>query len=179
MDAQEQGPQKELAAMMAVADALKDLEREAVSRVLRWAAGAFGAGAVTGSTKDSVVQRSAEVKAEVSPSSFGSVADIYHAAAPTAEPDKALVVGYWIQVVQAEAEFDSQAVNKMLKDLGYGVRNITQALSSLMSRKPQLVIQTRKSGTSQQARKRYKLTTAGINAVEKMLGKESGESNHE
>lgn len=179
MESQEQDPHKELNAMKAVADALKGLEREAIIRVLRWANDAFGAKTATGSTKDSLASRNAEVKAEVNTSLFSSVADLYHAAAPTAEPDKALVVGYWVQVVQGEVEFDSQAVNKLLKDLGYGVGNITQALSSLMSRKPQLVIQTRKSGTSQQARKRYKLTGAGIQAVEKMLGKAPSEANSE
>jgi DNA-binding PadR family transcriptional regulator len=49
------------------------------------------------------------------------------------------------------------------------VSNITTALSSLIERKPQLVIQTRKSGNSKQARKRYRLTDAGIRAVERMI----------
>jgi hypothetical protein len=43
------------------------------------------------------------------------------------------------------------------------------ALNSLIAKKPQLVIQTRKSGSSQQARKKYKLTNEGLNKVERML----------
>jgi DNA-binding PadR family transcriptional regulator len=42
-----------------------------------------------------------------------------------------------------------------------------------MARKPALVIQTRKGGSSKQARKRYRLTGEGIRAVEKMIA-ESG-----
>jgi hypothetical protein len=38
-----------------------------------------------------------------------------------------------------------------------------------MGRKPQLVIQIRKSGSSQQARKKYKLTAEGLNFAERKL----------
>lgn len=84
-------------------------------------------------------------------------------------PLKPLVVGYWFQVLQGEQDLDGFQINKELKHLGHGVSNITTALSSLIDRKPQLVIQTRKSGNSKQARKRYRLTDAGIKAVERML----------
>ena len=174
---QAQDPLRELAAMKAIAEALKGLERDGVGRVLRWAADAFGAKVPPGAiSTESLSQRKGNVKESGPAPTFGSLADLYAAASPAAEPDRALVIGYWIQVGQGEADFDSQAVNKELKHLGYGVGNITQAFTGLMTRKPQLVIQTRKSGTSQQARKRYKLTTAGIQAVERMLGKESAES---
>lgn len=177
---QAQDPLKELAAMKAIAEALKGLERDGVSRVLRWAADAFGAKVPpVANSKESLSQRKWDVKENGPAPTFGSLADLYAAASPAAESDRALVIGYWFQIGQGEADFDSQAVNKELKHLGYGVGNITQAFSGLMARKPQLVIQTRKSGTSQQARKRYKLTTAGIQAVEKMLGKESVESTTE
>jgi hypothetical protein len=38
-----------------------------------------------------------------------------------------------------------------------------------METTPRLVLQLKKSGKSQQARKRYKLTTAGITEVERMI----------
>ena len=60
-------------------------------------------------------------------------------------------------------------MNKKLKDLGYRVSNITTAFNGLINRRPQLVIQTKKSGTSKQARKLYRLTTEGQRAVERML----------
>lgn len=65
--------------------------------------------------------------------------------------------------------FDSQSAHKELKHLGQQLPNITNALESLKNQKPALVLQLRKSGTSQQARKTYKLTVAGMRAVEKMI----------
>lgn len=67
------------------------------------------------------------------------------------------------------SDFTSQEVNSELKNLGHGVTNITSAFSSLMKRKPALAMQTAKSGATQQARKRYKLTHAGRTAVQSMI----------
>jgi hypothetical protein len=100
---------------------------------------------------------------------FEGLAELFAAANPKTEPDKALVTGYWFQVVRNEADLTGQSLNEELKHLGHGVLNITKALTSLMKRKPQLVIQIRKSGTSKQARKKYKLTDSGRREVERML----------
>jgi hypothetical protein len=40
----------------------------------------------------------------------------------------------------------------------------------LKSQKPALVVQLKKSGSTKQARKKYKLTTAGKKAVEQLIG---------
>src|SRR5205823_4960084 len=101
---------------------------------------------------------------------FPTVADFYSACNPSSDVDKALVVGYWAQVIENVPEFDSQSINRELKHLGHGVSNITSAFDGLKERKPQLVIQTKKSGTSRQARKLYKLTIEGQRAVERMIG---------
>jgi DNA-binding PadR family transcriptional regulator len=62
-----------------------------------------------------------------------------------------------------------------MKHLGHGVKNITSALSSLMNEKPQRVVQLKKSGSTKQARKQYKVTEAGKNAVRRMLEGVDGE----
>jgi DNA-binding PadR family transcriptional regulator len=49
------------------------------------------------------------------------------------------------------------------------VSNITRARDGLKARQPQLVIQVQKSGKSKQARKRYKVTSAGKTEVRRML----------
>jgi hypothetical protein len=81
-----------------------------------------------------------------------------------------LVVGYWFQVHQGMKDFDSQRVNAELKNMGHGVGNITEAFTRLIDRRPQFVIQTRKSGTARQARKLYRVTNEGIKRVQSMLG---------
>jgi hypothetical protein len=85
------------------------------------------------------------------------------------EFEKALVVGYWFQVVQGQPDFGGQEVNSTLKNIGHGIANITDAFTTASSRKPSLVMQTQKTGTSRQARKQYKLTVAGVRWVESRL----------
>jgi hypothetical protein len=161
----------EIGAMSQVASALADLDDGARARVLEWALkrydvklrparGASGGGGNggRGSVGDGFISQE-----------FDVFADLFDAASPKTETDRALVGGYWFQVVQGSADFGGQAVNDALKDVGHGVSNITNALSKLQNRKPALVRQVAKSGRSQQARKKYKLTTAGISAVQKMM----------
>ena len=88
------------------------------------------------------------------------------------DSERALVAAYWFQYLGGVSDFDSATLNKELKHLGHQSSNITTALTSLMSKKPQLVIQTRKSGASKQARKKYKLTNEGIKQVQRMLRSE-------
>jgi DNA-binding MarR family transcriptional regulator len=84
------------------------------------------------------------------------------------------VGAYFYQVVKGEADFDSQSLNTQLKHLGYPSANITRDLGRLVDRSPKLIIQTRKEGTTQQARKRFRLTTEGIRTVQNMLKKAQG-----
>lgn len=171
----EKNPLQEIEAMKVIADALKPLAPEARGRVLKWVAEAFDttfigpAQSRAASSPSQAVPRSVTAGADRSGPVFESIADLFAAAQPTSDASKALVAAYWFQVLQQEQDFDSQSINTGLKHLGHGVSNITQALTTLMTRKPQLVIQTRKSGATQQARKRYKLTSSGQQEAERMI----------
>jgi len=57
----------------------------------------------------------------------------------------------------------------MLKNLGHGIGNVTRACSALIAEKPALLMQVKKAGSTKQARKQYRLTTAGIQRVREML----------
>lgn len=100
---------------------------------------------------------------------YAALAEIYDAARPTSNADKALVAGYWLQVCQGAESFDGFSANRELKHLGQGLANVTNAIDSLKGQKPALALQLKKSGKSQQARKVYKITVAGIKAVEAMI----------
>jgi len=156
-------PTAELNAMQAVAAAIAGLDAAAAERVLRWAAEAHG---IT-RTQPRPVQ-GAETNG--TPKRFETIADLYAATAPETDADRALVAGYWYQFIEGDTEFGSQQVNTALKHLGYGVANITTAFDTLMARKPAFVMQLKKAGTTRQARKEYKLTSAGKQAVELMIG---------
>jgi hypothetical protein len=162
---------QELEAMKVIASELAKLDEPAVKRVLQWAADAFKTKVtVTASFVSATASSESSIAAPDIRSRFPSLPEFFAAASPSQDNDKALIVGYWTQFVLGEAEFDAQSINKELKNLGHGVGNITSAFDSLMARKPQLVLQTRKSGTSKQARKLYKLTLEGQRSVERMVG---------
>lgn len=93
---------------------------------------------------------------------------MFFAANPTGRGEQALVAAYWLQKVEDMADLTGYEVNKLLKELGYPVSNITDAFDQLMSQKPKLAMQTKKTGTSRQARKRYRLTREGERRVESM-----------
>jgi hypothetical protein len=160
------GADPELEAMTTIAGALDKITEndKMVARVLRWAreryTGTAEPEAATSRTKLGVPESGA----------YEDVASLYADASPRTEPERALVVGYWFQVHQGMKDFDSQRVNSELKNMGHGVGNITEAFSRLIERKPQYVIQTRKSGTARQARKLYRVTNEGIKRVQGMLG---------
>lgn len=176
-------PLAELDSMKVIAETLKGKDDDSIRRILRWALDALPSKSSLTSAPSLIHSR--EVAAEVSRSAttpaagaaasgikarYPSLPDFYAGCAPSMETDKALVVGYWVQVAMDGGEFDAFTVNKELKHLGYKVANITSAFDTLQARRPQLVIQTRKSGSSKQARKLYKLTVEGIRAVERMAG---------
>lgn len=149
----------EVQAMSEIERALSGLEEDARARVLRWAVDRF--------------KRRSEY--DPTPDFVGSVGgskelpEFFSEAQPATEADRALVVGYWHQFAMGDSELDAQTINSDLKNLGHQVSNITRSLDTLIAQKPQLIIQTKKTGTAKQARKRYKLTSEGKRAVEAML----------
>lgn len=175
MEEKQQDQLAEIDAMSKVAEAVRGLSQESVRRVLSWAADSYGISTV-GETKlnrQSTWVDNSQPDSSNSIPNFEDVADLFAIASPATEPDKALVVGYWLQYIEGKSDFDSQSVNRVLKDMGHSISNITAAFTSLKGRKPQLAMQTKKAGSSQQARKRYKLTLAGKTAVENMLAPSS------
>jgi hypothetical protein len=159
-------PTKEIQAMEAISRVLGDLERDEARRVLRWAADLYG---VTSAQME---------QPRSSPEGLGSayedVAELYQSVEAATQADKVLVVAYWFQQINHQSDLDAQQVNRELKQLGHGVSNITSVFEELINRRPQLAIQTRKSGNTRQARKKYRLTREGINRVGEMLGGANG-----
>lgn len=161
----------ELAAMQTAYATLKSLDTEAQARVLNYLVSRLEVAPLNiksiASTEDSVKFQEPEV--QDLQQSFGTLAELHDAAGPKSNAERALVAGYWLQICEGNETFDSQSANTALKHLGDGVANITAAIDSLKNQKPALALQLRKSGKTQQARKVYKITVAGIKAVENMM----------
>ena len=170
----------ELDAMKAVATAVEKVEgEEARGRVLRWACERYGVAGIHKARSRSDVGSASESKPEEpgSQPDYESAAELLAHSGADTDTDKTLVVGYWFQRILNQGDLEAQTLNTELKHLGHGVGNITRALDNLMKQKPQLVIQLRKSGTSKQARKKYKITNAGILRVQQMLDGEHEQLN--
>ncbi len=169
----------EFLAMRAVFGALKGLpDDEARMRVLSYAASRLGLAMGSSPAKSmqpATTESAGDGEVEVVPTAaapattFATFAELFDAAHPQSNADKALVAGYWLQVCQGAENFSGLAANTELKHLGEAVANITNAIDGLKNQKPALALQLKKSGKSQQARKSYKITVAGIRAVEAMI----------
>ena len=170
-------PLAEVKAMQKLAEAVADLDPEATGRVLRWAAERYGVAVPrTKAGTGAILGQSAAAPQLVNNGNgggtlqFSEFAELFAAASPDSEADKALVAGYWFQFLEEKPEFGGQEVNAALKNLGHYIKNITSAFDTLKGRKPAPVVQLKKSGSTRQARKTYKLTTTGKTAVEMMVG---------
>jgi hypothetical protein len=160
----------ELKAMAQVEAALGALGEEERSRVLLWAGSKFDVTLSPVRRKDKPDGGTEETEeAEDDEREYEDFATFYDAARPKTDTDKALVAAYWLQVEEGQSEVNAQTANTSLKNLGHGVGQITRAFDGLKSQKPALVVQTKKEGSSQQARKKFKVTSEGRKAVERML----------
>ncbi|MFG6444896.1 hypothetical protein ACFXQA_06440 [Microbacterium sp. P07] len=161
----------EIKAMGAISSALSPLEPEQQNRILRWAADRYSVrdlktDAVSKSDFEDTAPR---MSAEAPSSGYSSIDELFETGVAKTNTQKALLAAYWFQVVQGSGTFQSFTLNTALKNMGQGIPNITDALGTAEAQKPALVMQTGKTGKSRQARKTYKLTTAGVKAVEAIL----------
>lgn len=165
----------ELAAMTSIAGSLARLSPDARTRVIRWAISRFEidsdprAAMNSGSIEkhDPPAPRSDSNPTTGSIANFEDFAEFFYAADPKTDVERALIGAAWAG--REQAGFRAQEVNDLLKDLGYGIGNITDALNSLQARRPNEVMQVSKAGTSKQARKIYRVTRAGMAHVGRML----------
>lgn len=177
-DTHQTAPDPEVTAIGKVNEALSGLDPEMQQRVLRWAASKFKvtvAQTKTPADDDGHDEEEEQEPEPATPDTPTDIALLYDAANPSTEADKALVIGYWLQVIQGNSDWTGFSVNKALNNLGHGVKNITVALSALIDSTPRLVMQTHKSGKAKQARKKYKMTNEGIKRVKQMLAGNSGQ----
>lgn len=153
----------ELEVMGQVFTSLSSLpDDDARTRVLRWVHDKLAIKSLTAQPKPGLTAGVAVANGGAG--SFENFPDMYHAFDPKSEKDKALIGAYWLRQSGA-IQFASMEVNRLLKDLGHGIANVTDALSSAMSEKPALIMQIKKSGTSRQARKQYKITESGVRFI--------------
>lgn len=100
---------------------------------------------------------------------FSTAAELFKVAKPKRAHEKALVVAAFLTVKGGIKELKSADIQKGLRQVDKGLQNITNVITRLQTNKPRLMVQTRKAGDTQQARKRFKVTQEGLDMVEAML----------
>jgi hypothetical protein len=159
---------EETKAIGEIASIVEALEEDQRGRVIRYILERFNIAGTLKDTKTPLGGLRSESPADA-PAEFEDFASLADACNPATDSLRALVAGYWLQIVQGAQSFDAQSANNELKNLGHPSANITMALGALIKQKPSFVLQLRKSGSTKQARKLYKLTEAGIRAVRNMI----------
>lgn len=95
--------------------------------------------------------------------------DLFDKARPENDAERVLAVAAYLQTTQPGEDLTAREITMKLASLGHSVRNITATINSLMNKRPKLMVQTLKKGTTRQAQKRYKVTPEGIAAVQMMM----------
>jgi hypothetical protein len=88
---------------------------------------------------------------------------------PGRASDRALLAAFSL-APKGRKQLTSQAINDVLKAHDLRVSNITRAIETNLNARPPLMEQVGKRGETKQARKRYRLTEAGVQKVTAQLG---------
>lgn len=171
----------DLKALETILRTLEPLSQDERERVLRWASEKLGIQqAALGRAGGGPLKKIAAIDAafEKHPAGFQSVGEFLAAASPTSDADRVLCVAVYLQDFSesSDATLSGKQINDELKNLGHGVKNITDSINTLKARKPQHMIQTKKSGKSKQAWKEYRVTRAGIEYVYRLISEDDGKN---
>jgi hypothetical protein len=173
----------DLKALQTILQALEPLPEDERARVLRWAGERLGIQQVLPGRAGGAVKAAAiDAAFEKHPGGFHSVGEFLAAASPETDVDRVLCVAVYLQDFSESPDtttLSGKQINDQLKDLGHGVKNITDAINTLKERKPQHMIQTKKAGKAQQAWKEYRVTRAGVDYAYKLISEGKNEKNQE
>jgi hypothetical protein len=165
----------EIDAMGAVVAALDKLDEPTRSRVIDWTAKRFGvASAPASGAQRHTPGASGGVAAAAAPAAgddtFDDFPTLLAKGKPKTDAQRALLAAYWHQVIGKKPSFQSQDLNKELKDTGNYINNIPSAMDGLIGTSPQQVVQLKKTGNQRQGRRTFKLTSRGVEVARGMLG---------
>lgn len=162
------GGDAELAAMATVSEALTPLDDASRNRVLRWAADRFELAPPPSEARIAPTRGMDDIPGS---RRWADMHEMFASTEASSDAERALLVGYWLQKYEEQTSFTGHQINSTLKHMGVGSSNISAVFGRLIGRRPALVQQISKSGRAQQARKQYRLTSAGIAAAEEILAR--------
>lgn len=174
-------PLNELKTKKDIYELLKPLSKQEQIRVWRWVGEVLElysgsvmrlAGGPTGQSEKARVTNQ-----EIDWGSFSSAAEVLGAGNAAKDNERVLLVAAFLQEKHQKNDLTGKEISDELKHVGHRLTNVTMTIGTLVNRKPSWMIQTRKEGRSQQARKKYKVTTEGLKqALALLTGSGSGGS---
>lgn len=172
---------KALETVLKTLQPLSEAERE---RVLRWASEKLGIQLTASRHVGSGGMKKAaaiDVAFEKHPDGFENVSEFLAAASAASDVDRVLCVAAYLQDFSdsQDVTLSGKQINDELKNLGHGVKNITDSINTLKARKPQHMIQVKKSGKAKQAWKEYRVTRAGVDYAYRLISEKGGDESGE
>jgi hypothetical protein len=164
---------REIEAMTNVFKILSPLDEDERIRVLVWIQSKFKMNERSSESVIGTGRAPAPLASSDKSLTYEAIGEVLSKASPKLSTDRVLLVASHLQESEKRSELTAREINQALNHLGYRVLNITQAITGLMSRKPSLIIQTRKEGRSQQSQKKYRVTTAGIRYSRELTSRSS------
>lgn len=159
----------EIKAMNDCHEAIKHLDESVRNRVIRWLSSKFSTEKLEDPFKKHDQNTNKINDTVVDIGSYETVDEIFTKINPQTDADKVLVIAAFLQEKFKKQELTGWEINKELTRLGHGVNNVTQSVTQLINKQPNLMIQTRKEGKTKQAKKKYKVTSEGVKAVQEMV----------
>ncbi|MCX6583617.1 MAG: hypothetical protein NT166_25870 [Candidatus Aminicenantes bacterium] len=100
---------------------------------------------------------------------FETIDDLFLRANAKKVSHRILLVAAYLQEKGNLHELASLDINSQLKELGYGVPNITTLINGLLKKKPPQIIVTRKEGDTKQSRRKFKVTEKGFKDAQSFI----------
>lgn len=157
---------REVETIRLIAEALDSLDESAARRVYRWLTDRYARLERASESAQTPAEDTLPVPAIAGARRLGDLEALYAAAKATAQWERALITGYWLQEVQHREDFDAQAVNQTMRECGYGISNITRELSKLTA--GGLVVQQPLGNSN--GRRRFRLSRDGLRWCRGRLG---------
>lgn len=99
---------------------------------------------------------------------YKTIENLFLSANVNSVSSRILLAAAYLQEKKGLEELSSYDINSRLKKLGYGVPNITNSINSLLNKN--LMKQTRKQGDSKQAKRKFVVTSDGLQLARTYLG---------
>ncbi|MCK4760796.1 MAG: hypothetical protein KAW12_01260 [Candidatus Aminicenantes bacterium] len=184
----------EIVAISRVFEALRELNNPQRKRIIDWATDKFGLldekaeaasetpSAVETPAPDTTPEAPAELETTVTAAppvvtaepvrdskfqEYKTMEDLFLVATVKKNPAKVLLSAAFLQENSRVADLTTRVINAALREIGFGVPNITACLGSLVNKKFMVLLEP--TGTAQRGKNKFQVTPAGLKAAKKLF----------